>query len=62
MRLLTSAFAWMVGLALVVALVFTGRGPLHYPLVVLAVVVLATWLVSPDGDAWWVSAAEGVVA
>ncbi|HEX6346472.1 putative bifunctional diguanylate cyclase/phosphodiesterase [Umezawaea sp.] len=61
-RLLTSAFAWMGGLALLAALVGTGQGPLHHPLVALAVVVLTTWVVSPDGDAWWVAVAEGVVA
>ncbi len=61
-RLLTSAFAWMGGLALLAALVGSGRGPLHHPLVVLVVVVLMTWVVSPDGDAWWVATAEGVVA
>jgi diguanylate cyclase (GGDEF)-like protein len=61
-RLLTSAFAWMGGLALLGALAGSGRGPLHYPLVALVLVVLATWVISPDGDSWWVSAAEGVIA
>ena len=61
-RLLTSAFAWMGGLALVAALTGAGQGPLHYPVAVLAVVVLSTWVLRPDGDEWWVAAAEGIIA
>ncbi|WNV88423.1 EAL domain-containing protein [Umezawaea sp. Da 62-37] len=61
-RRLTSAFAWMGGLAVLGALFGSGVGPLHYPVSVLALLVVATWVVWPDSDSWWVALAEGVIA